>query len=112
MIGIEGEVIIFSTVAGVGQDIAATFGEAKEDMPGGKTTCTLSHMCHHGLYKSRINLRKSVTKGAPDIGFVTVTVEALTDLNTAEMSHTLTPLSGTPRSQCSSAEHTLGVAAS
>lgn len=32
MVGIEREIIIFSTVAGVGQNVAATFGEAKKDM--------------------------------------------------------------------------------
>lgn len=33
MVSIEREIIIFSTVTGVGQNIAATFGEAKKDMP-------------------------------------------------------------------------------
>lgn len=32
MVGIKREIIIFSTVAGVGEDIAATFGEAKKDV--------------------------------------------------------------------------------
>lgn len=32
MVGIEREIIVFSTVAGVGQNIATTFGEAKKDM--------------------------------------------------------------------------------
>ncbi len=36
MVGIEREIIIFSTVAGVGQNIAAAFGEAKKDMSGTK----------------------------------------------------------------------------
>lgn len=34
MVSIEGEVIIFPTVTGVGQNIAATFGEAKKDVSG------------------------------------------------------------------------------
>ena len=34
MVGIEREVIILSAVAGVGQNIAATFGEAKKDVSG------------------------------------------------------------------------------
>lgn len=32
MVDVKGEIIIFSTIAGVGQDVAATFGEAKKDM--------------------------------------------------------------------------------
>lgn len=32
MVGIKREIVVFSTVAGVGEDIAATFGEAKKDM--------------------------------------------------------------------------------
>lgn len=34
MVGIEREIVIFSTVTGVGQNVAATFGEAKENMSG------------------------------------------------------------------------------
>lgn len=34
MIGIEREIVILSTVAGVGQNVTATFGEAKENMSG------------------------------------------------------------------------------
>lgn len=33
VIGVEGEVIIFSAVTGVGQNIAAALGEAQEDVP-------------------------------------------------------------------------------
>lgn len=40
MVGIEREIIIFSTVAGVGQNIAATFGEAKKDMSRTKNIFT------------------------------------------------------------------------
>lgn len=32
MVDVEGEVVIFSTIPRVGQDVAATFGEAKKDM--------------------------------------------------------------------------------
>lgn len=34
MVGVEREIIIFSTIAGVGQYVAAAFGEAKKDMSG------------------------------------------------------------------------------
>lgn len=36
MIGIEGKIIIFSTVAGVRQNVAATFGESKKDVSENK----------------------------------------------------------------------------
>jgi len=36
MVGIEREIIIFSAVTGVGQNVAAAFGKAKKDMPGTK----------------------------------------------------------------------------
>lgn len=32
MVGIEREIIILATVTGVGQNVAATFGEAQKDM--------------------------------------------------------------------------------
>lgn len=34
MVGIEREIINFSKVTGVGQNVAATFGKAKKDMSG------------------------------------------------------------------------------
>lgn len=45
MVGIEREIIIFSTVAGVGQNVAAAFSEAEKDMTGTKKSDTsLSYM--------------------------------------------------------------------
>lgn len=32
LVGIEREIIVFPTVAGVGQNVAATFGESKKNM--------------------------------------------------------------------------------
>ena len=43
MVGIEREIIIFSTVAGVGQNIAAAFGKAKKHMSGTKK---VMHQCN------------------------------------------------------------------
>lgn len=42
MVGIKREIIIFSTVAGVGQDVAATFGEAEKDMSRTQTNVPVS----------------------------------------------------------------------
>lgn len=44
MVSIEREIIVFSTVAGVGQNIAAAFGEAKKDMP---VTKMVMHHCQN-----------------------------------------------------------------
>lgn len=38
MVGVEAEVVVLSTVTGVGQNVAATFGEAQEDVPTGRET--------------------------------------------------------------------------
>lgn len=46
MVSIEREIVVFSTVAGVGQNIAATFGEAKKDMSGTTTTKKAMHYCN------------------------------------------------------------------
>lgn len=43
MVGIEREIIIFSTVTGVGQNVAAAFGEAKKDVSG---TNKVMHHCN------------------------------------------------------------------
>lgn len=54
MVGIEREIIIFATVAGVRQNIAATFGEAKKDVSG---TEKVTHHCN-----TRFRL-KNITHG-------------------------------------------------
>lgn len=46
MVSIEGEVIIFPTVTGVGQNIASTFGETKKDVPE-TTKVTENTSLHH-----------------------------------------------------------------
>lgn len=49
VVGVEGEVVIFPTVAGVGQNVAATLGEAKKDVSG--TTKVTETQCeqHHKI---------------------------------------------------------------
>lgn len=47
MINIEREIIIFSTVAGVGQNIPATFGKAQKYVSKTKSICTLLSTVSH-----------------------------------------------------------------
>lgn len=56
VVGVEREIIIFSTVAGVGQNVAAAFGEAKKDMSG---TTKVRHHCHKYLNLNNIIHGKS-----------------------------------------------------
>lgn len=52
MISIEREIIIFSTITGVRQNVASTFGEAKKDVPENKKIKVLvSYMLHNEQYK-------------------------------------------------------------
>lgn len=45
MISIEREIIIFSTITGVRQNVASTFGEAKKDVPENKKIKYWCHIC-------------------------------------------------------------------
>lgn len=49
MISIEREIIIFSTITGVRQNVASTFGEAKKDVPENKKI--KYWMLHNEQYK-------------------------------------------------------------
>lgn len=85
MINIEREIIIFSTVAGVGQNIPATFGKAQKYVSKTKSICTLLSTV---LQKS--HLKKIIIK--------------VLHWYRSERwrTQTLTQLSGTPRWLCSS----------